>query len=432
MVHQTMKTSTKKAAQASRINHNMNLSPMSLNRFAKLSALRRLSVPAMAVSVAVLLAACQTTPLTTPAPGQPASRPVVQPGPAMRATTFAQLPGWNNDDLREAWPAVQSSCSVMIRKPEWRAACSAAQQVNANDLGFLRQYFETYFTPWQLFNPDGTDTGLVTGYYEPLLRGSRRRAGPYQTPLYQAPDDLLTIDLASVYPELKNLRLRGKVVGRKVVPYPTRAELMQGNSLAGKEIVWVDDPVEAFFLQVQGSGRVYLPESRETIRLAYADQNGRPYKSIGRYLVDKGEMELSQASAQNIKAWVQANPARKEELLNANPSYVFFKEEKLPDPSKGPKGAQGIALTPQRSIAIDPQHVPLGAPVFLSTTLPNSDRPLQRLVVAQDTGGAIRGVVRADYFWGFGDEAEDRAGAMKQRGMMWVLLPKGMMPSGGN
>ncbi len=432
MVHQTMKTSTKKAALASRINHNMNLSPMSLNRFAKLSTLRRLSVPAMAVSVAVLLAACQTTPLTTPAPSQPPSKPVAQPGPAMRATTFAQLPGWTNDDLREAWPALQSSCSVMIRKPEWRAACGAAQQVNANDLGFLRQYFETYFTPYQLFNPDGTDTGLVTGYYEPLLRGSRRRAGPYQTPLYQAPDDLLTIDMASVYPELKNLRLRGKVVGRKVVPYPTRAELMQGNSLSGKEIVWVDDPVEAFFLQVQGSGRVYLPESRETIRLAYADQNGRPYKSIGRYLVDKGEMELSQASAQNIKAWVQANPARKEELLNANPSYVFFKEEKLPDPSKGPKGAQGIPLTPQRSIAIDPQHVPLGAPVFLATTLPNSDRPLQRLVVAQDTGGAIRGVVRADYFWGFGDEAEDRAGAMKQRGMMWVLLPKGMTPPGGN
>ncbi|MFS2114538.1 murein transglycosylase A [Herbaspirillum frisingense] len=416
----------------------MNLSPMSLNRLNRLNrsfslaSLRRLSVPALAVSVAVLLAACQTTPLTTPPVSQPPAKPTVQPGPAMRATTFSQLPGWGNDDLREAWPALQSSCSVLIRKSEWRAACGAAQQVNAGDLGFLRQYFETYFTPYQLFNPDGTDTGLVTGYYEPLLRGSRRRAGPYQTPLYQAPDDLLTIDMASVYPELKNLRLRGKVVGRKVVPYPTRAELMQGNNLAGKEIVWVDDPVEAFFLQVQGSGRVYLPESRETIRLAYADQNGRPYKSIGRYLVDKGEMELSQASAQNIKAWVQANPARKEELLNANPSYVFFKEEKLPDPSKGPKGAQGIPLTPQRSIAIDPQHVPLGAPVFLATTLPNSDRPLQRLVVAQDTGGAIRGVVRADYFWGFGDEAEDRAGSMKQRGMMWVLLPKGMNPPGGN
>ncbi|WP_416037150.1 murein transglycosylase A [Herbaspirillum huttiense] len=350
----------------------------------------------------------------------------------MQKSSFAAMPGWDRDALRDAWPAFLTSCQTLIRRSEWKNACTTARQVNADDKGAIRAFFESGFTPYKLFNPDGTDTGLVTGYYEPLLRGSRRRAGPYQTPLYQAPDDLLTIDMASVYPELKNLRLRGKVVGRKVVPYPTRAELMQGNSLSGKEIVWVDDPVEAFFLQVQGSGRVYLPESRETIRLAYADQNGRPYKSIGRYLVDKGEMELSQASAQNIKAWVQANPARKEELLNANPSYVFFKEEKLPDPSKGPKGAQGIPLTPQRSIAIDPQHVPLGAPVFLATTLPNSDRPLQRLVVAQDTGGAIRGVVRADYFWGFGDEAEDRAGAMKQRGMMWVLLPKGMTPPGGN
>ncbi|KAF1040240.1 MAG: hypothetical protein GAK35_03574 [Herbaspirillum frisingense] len=180
MVHQTMKTRTKKAAQASRINHNMNQSPMLLNRFTRVvrfSALKRLSVPAMAVSVAVLLAACQTTPppaTTTPPPG----KPVAQPGPAMRATSFAQLPGWNDDDLREAWPALQSSCSALIRKPEWRAACSAAQQVNASDLGFLRSYFETYFTPYQLFNPDGTDTGLVTGYYEPLLKGSRRRAGP--------------------------------------------------------------------------------------------------------------------------------------------------------------------------------------------------------------------------------------------------------------
>ncbi|MCA1324030.1 murein transglycosylase A [Herbaspirillum sp. alder98] len=405
---------------------------MSLNRLPTNRFIKRLSVTISTVSVAVLLAACQTTPTTsTGSPSGPAvtptpSKPSAQPGPAMRAASFAQLPGWNRDDLREAWPALQSSCSVMIRKPEWRAACSAAQQVNAADAGLLRAYFESYFTPYQLFNADGSDSGLVTGYYEPLLKGSRRRGGAYQTPLYQAPDDLLTIDMASAYPELKNLRLRGKVVGRKVVPYPSRAELMQSNALVGSELVWVDDPVEAFFLQVQGSGRVYLPETRETIRMAYADQNGRPYKSIGRYLVDKGEMDLSQASAQNIKAWVKANPARKEELLNSNPSYVFFKEEKLPDPSKGPKGAQGIPLTPQRSIAIDPQHVPLGAPVFLSTTLPNSDKPLQRLVVAQDTGGAIRGVVRADYFWGFGDEAEDMAGSMKQRGAMWVLLPKTM------
>jgi membrane-bound lytic murein transglycosylase A len=405
----------------------MNLPSMSLSRLSTLK--NRLSLPALIAVVALTLAACSTTepgrPAKTP-PTPPQSTKPAQPGPTMRPTTFSAVPGWDKDDLREAMPAVLSSCSVLSRRPDWRAACAAANQVNAADVGLLRAFFETYFTPYQMYNEDGSDTGLVTGYYEPLLRGSRKRGGAFQTPLYRAPDDLLTVDLGSVYPDLKNMRLRGRLVGKKILPYPSRAELMQSNALAGSELVWVDDPVEAFFLQVQGSGRVYITETRETVRVAYADQNGHPYKSIGRYLVDKGEMSLSQASAQGIKAWVIANPARKEELLNSNPSYVFFKEEKLPDPSKGPKGAQGIPLTPQRSIAVDPQFVPLGAPVFLATTQPNSDKPLQRLMVAQDTGGAIRGAVRADFFWGFGDEAEDKAGAMKQRGMTWVLLPKAM------
>ena len=220
------------------------------------------------------------------------------------------------------------------------------------------------------------------------------------------------------------MRLRGRLVGNKVVAYPSRAEMAQSNSLAGKEILWVDDPIEAFFLQVQGSGRVQLMDGKETVRVAYADQNGQPYKSIGRYLVDKGEMTLDQASAQSIKAWVIANPTRQQELLNANPSYVFFKEEKIADPSVGPKGAMGVPLTPQRSIAIDPQYIPMGAPVFLSTTQPNSNVVLQRLMMAQDTGGAIKNAVRADFFWGFGAQAGEQAGRMKQRGTMWVLLPK--------
>src|SRR5690606_21652127 len=194
-----------------------------------------------------------------------------------------------------------------------------------------------------------------TGYYEPLLRGARKRGGLYQTPLYRAPTDLLAIDLANVYPELKGLRLRGRLVGKKVVAYPSRAELMQSGELVGKEILWVDDPIEAFFLQVQGSGRVQLAGSNEIVRLAYENQNGWPYKSIGRYLVGKGELTLDQASMQNIRAWVLANPERQQELLNANPSYVFFREEKVTDPTVGPKGAMGVPLTPQRSIAVDPQ-----------------------------------------------------------------------------
>jgi membrane-bound lytic murein transglycosylase A len=198
---------------------------------------------------------------------------------------------------------------------------------------------------------------------------------------------------------------------------------MTKDLLAGKELVWVDNPIDAFFLQVQGSGRVVIEPGGEIIRLAYADQNGHPYRSIGRYLVDRGELSLEQASMQGIKAWYLANPTRRDELLNANPSFVFFKEEKILDSSKGPKGSLGVPLTPQRSIAIDPQFVPLGSPVFLSTTHPNTELPLRRLVLAQDTGGAIRNPVRADFFWGFGDQAGELAGRMKQSLFMWVLLP---------
>jgi membrane-bound lytic murein transglycosylase A len=217
--------------------------------------------------------------------------------------------------------------------------------------------------------------------------------------------------------------LRGRVTGRKLVPYSTRAEIERAN-LPGKELVWVNDPVEAFFLEVQGSGRVKLDDTGETVRIAYADQNGHPYKAIGRWLVEKGELTVEQATAQGIRAWIAAHPERRQELFNVNPSYIFFKEEKLPDPGVGPKGALGVPLTAARSVAIDPKFLPLGAPIFLSTTQPGGEAPLQRLVMGQDTGGAIRGAVRADFFFGFGDDAGDKAGLMKQRGSLWVLMPK--------
>ncbi|SNT32767.1 membrane-bound lytic murein transglycosylase A [Noviherbaspirillum humi] len=388
------------------------------------------SLLASAFIAASLLAACTTTPVPPPQPEKPPqpAQPAEKPKETLRPASFSDLPGWSRDDLRQAWPAFSTSCEVLVKKPEWKEPCAIAATVDAGNAKAVRLFFETFLQPFQVINPDGTETGLVTGYYEPLLRGSRKRGGPYQTPLYRVPEDLLTVDLTSLYPELKNLRLRGRVVGNKVVPYATRGEIVQNNLLGGKELLWVDDPIEAFFLQVQGSGRVQL-DSKEVVRVAYADQNGHPYKSIGRYLVDRGEMTLDQASAQAIRTWYLANPARQQELLNANPSYVFFKEEKIVDPRKGPKGALGVPLTPERSIAIDPQFVPLGVPVFLSTTHPGKDTPMQRLVLAQDTGGAIRNAVRADFFWGFGKEAGDQAGRMKQRGMMWLLLPRQAQPS---
>jgi len=393
---------------------------------------KRISLLASTAAFACGLVACTTVPVETKPPAavppvataaKPAP-PEAKPVEILRPVNFAALPGWAADDLREAWPAFMASCDALGKRDAWKDVCATARGIDGKDGVAVRTFFETLFTPYQVSNPDGTDTGLVTGYYEPLLRGSRKRGGPYQTPLYRVPEDLLTIDLAGLYPDLKNMRLRGRVVGNKVVPYFSRAELEQSGALNGKELVWVDDPVEAFFLQVQGSGRVQLVDTKEIVRVAYADQNGHPYRSIGRYLVDKGEMTLDQASAQSIKAWYVAHPARQQELLNANPSFVFFKEEKVLDPKKGPKGALGVPLTPERSIAIDPQYIPLGAPVYLSTTRPNSDIALQRLMLAQDTGGAIRNPVRADFFWGFGFEAGEKAGRMKQRGAMWVLLPK--------
>ena len=382
-----------------------------------------------AIFLSVGLAGCGTTPpkgpaapaapVTPAAPAAPAA-----PAPTLQPASFAAMPGWAQDDLRQAWPAFLNSCDVLARKAEWKEPCAIARDVDGGNAKAVRTFFEAFFVPHQVFNPDGSNQGLVTGYYEPLLNGARKRGGPYQTPLYRAPDDMLTIDLSAVYPELKGMRLRGRMAGNKVLPYFSRAELDQANSLAGKELLWVDNPIDAFFLQVQGSGRVRLAGSGEVVRIAYADQNGHPYKSIGRYLVDRGELTLDQASAQGIKAWLAANPQRQQELLNANPSYVFFREEKIADANKGPKGALGVPLVPQRSIAVDPQFIPLGVPVFLATTHPNSAAPLQRLVMAQDTGGAIRNAVRADFFWGFGPGAGELAGKMKQRGAMWVLLPK--------
>ncbi len=384
------------------------------------------------------LAACTTTPIPSDQSAKPAPTvkpPVVPPAttPTTPATppaklqlvpsTFSALPGWDRDDVRAAWPAFMASCTSLAKQAIWKESCNIARTVNGNDDKAIRTFFEAFMVPNQVVAPDGATDGLVTGYYEPLLRGARKKGGPYQTPLYKVPDDMITVDLASVYPDLKGMRLRGKLVGKKLVPYPTRAEIDTGE-IKGKELLWVDDPVEAFFLEVQGSGRVQLTDTQETVRVAYADQNGHPYKSIGKYLVEKGELRLDQASAQGIKAWIAGHPTRMQELFNANPSYVFFKEERLPDPKIGPKGAMGLPLTPQRSVAIDPTQLPLGAPIFLSTTQPNTDIPMQRLVMAQDTGGAIRGAIRVDYFFGFGTEAAENAGRMKQRGNVWVLLPK--------
>lgn len=371
------------------------------------------------------LAGCPVCP-ACPAPTAAAQR--VNP---LEAVDFEAVTGWKEGEQAAAWPALLASCQALRWREAWRGVCGKAMELRSPGDEEARRFLEEQFTPWRLANPDGAVDGLVTGYYEPFLRGSRSRLAPFLYPLYGPPDDLLTIDLSATNPELRGMRLRGRVDGRRVVPYYTRAEIARGAApVTGKEILWVDDPIEAFFLQVQGSGRIQLP-SGEMLRLGYADQNGHPFQSIGRFLVERGELKLGEASMQSIKAWAAANPQRVQELLDQNPSFVFFRELPLADPASGPVGAFGVALTAGRSIAVDQRYVPLGAPVFLATTFPASTAPLTRLVLAQDAGGAIRNPVRADFFWGSGAEAGAQAGRMRQQGRMWVLLPKGMKPSVG-
>jgi len=342
----------------------------------------------------------------------------------LEVADWSELPGWQDDDVAAAWPAFLQSCRGLMGRPrgeEWKRVCELARELGERPGFDARTFFEDNLRPYAVIAGDGGVSGTVTGYYEPLLRGSRQPARGFKEPVLGVPDDLLNIDLSALFPELKDKRLRGRIEGKRVVPYWTRAEIVsRGKNIPARTLLYVDDAVELFFLQVQGSGRVRLADG-SLVRLNYADQNGHPYQSIGRLLVERGELKLEEASMQGIQAWARANPARLDELLNSNPSYVFFRE--MPDSQDGPIGALGVPLSAERSIAIDPRSVPLGAPVFLSTTRPNSAEPLNRLVLAQDTGGAIKGAVRADFFWGFGKAAGQLAGRMKQSGRMWVLLP---------
>ena len=383
----------------------------------------------------LLLGGCAALPAPSPCPPAPTcpacpvcpgvepAKPELKP---LQPADWRDMPDWLSDDPLPAFEAFRASCTTLAKRPLWRASCESAASAKVGAGEAARAWFEGQFQPWALTQPDGDRTGLVTGYYEPVIRGSRSRKAPYLTPVFAPPDDLIVVELDTLYPELKHLRLRGRIEGRKLVPYLDRADWsVQEMQRADAALLWVDDPLDFFFLQIQGSGQVALDDGSR-VRIGYADQNGHPYRSIGRWLIDQNELRSHEASMQGIKAWAVAHPRRLKELLNVNPSMVFFRE--LPATGSGPPGALGVPLTPERSIAVDPRHVPLGAPVWLTTTQPNSEQTLKRLMLAQDTGGAIRGAVRADFYWGSGTAAGNLAGKMKQRGMMWVLLPRGHVP----
>ncbi|MDP2804363.1 MAG: MltA domain-containing protein, partial [Gallionellaceae bacterium] len=271
----------------------------------KLNIIRLLSI-----LFGVLMAACQT-PLVT------------QKTPTVHATflpsEWAQLPDWSTQNLAPSWPALQQSCRALKLKPQWQPICSASEQVNATDSSTQRIFYETWFTPYQVFNPDGNTLGMITGYYEPLLKGSRTKSERFRHPLYGVPEDLLEIDLSEIYPQFKGMRLRGKLKGKKIVPYYNRAEIDAGISpLKGHELFWVDNAVELFFLQVQGSGRFELEDGSQ-VKIGYAEQNGHPYVSIGKKLVEMGELKLEEVSMQGITTWAEKNPERLNSLLGQNP-----------------------------------------------------------------------------------------------------------------
>jgi membrane-bound lytic murein transglycosylase A len=367
------------------------------------------------LALALFNAACTTAPTIKPALTKPVTA-------HYDAVDWTALPDWPGEELPASWSAWLASCTKLGKDATWFSICADAQAVPATDTAAIRSFFETHFTPLRISSSLGTDEGMITGYYEAQLKGGLEQK-PGRVPIYGVPADMLTIDESALYPQLKGMRLRGRLQGNTVQPYWSRHDIATGKLPPDTPVLaWADDPIDAFFLEIQGSGRVDL-DNGQRLRLAYADQNGHPYKSIGQWLVEHKEMTVDQASMQNIRAWAQTHPERLRELLDANPSVVFFRV--VPDDGSGAIGALNVPLTGGSSIAVDPKFVPLGSPVYLSTTRPKSTQTLRRLVQAQDTGGAIHGPVRADFFWGFGKEAGELAGRMKQQGQVWVLWPKG-------
>ncbi|WP_027467800.1 murein transglycosylase A [Deefgea rivuli] len=392
-----------------------------MNQHAIASTLKHITLASL---LAGFFTACGTAPSkpTPVKPVTPAPSAETSPAPAAPkyvATTWQQIPLWSQDELVKGFQTWRNGCTKLQKSAVWATICQDAAQVQPNSAA-IRSFLQSRLTPYQLQNPDSSTTGLITGYYEPIYAGSTVQSNTAKHPVYAPPSDMITVALDEVYPELKGKRLRGRLVGNKLVPFPDRAGIVK-NGINAPVLAWLNDAMDVQFLQIQGSGRVKLANGTE-IRLGYADQNGRPYKPVGRWLVEQGLMPAADVSMQSIRAWAQANPSRIDELLNSNPSYVFF--QKLPPSNSGPIGSLGVPLTAAYSIAVDPSTIPLGSMAFIATTRPDNDGGIHRLVAAQDTGGAIRGSVRADFFWGTGDAAGELAGKMKQTGSLWLLWPK--------
>ncbi len=373
-------------------------------------------VRAVVIALAALLAACAGPSKTLP-PAAPAG------SVRLARVSFAELPGFGNGNER-ALAAFRRSCSVLQTRAtdapmsgagyagtagDWRGVCAAAAGTGRAD------FFSAHFTPYQLLG----SAGLFTGYFEPEIKGSRTAHGPFQTPVYGVPADLVRADLGLFLPKLKGEHISGRVRGQRLVPYPPRAAIETNGIKNAPVLFYTDDPIAFFFLQIQGSGRVVFQDGT-LARVAYAGENGQPYTAIGRVLIADGVLSRENVSLQSIRAWLRAHPEQAAGVMQTNQSYIFFKKTPLGDASLGSKGAMGVALTPMASLAVDPRVNALGAPFFVAA---DGADPVHRLLIAQDVGGAIRGPVRGDIFFGFGPEALARAGTLKADGKLFVLLP---------
>jgi membrane-bound lytic murein transglycosylase A len=402
MVHQMMLTSLPPAPGA-----------LSSSKF-----LNRLLAWVEWLCVVGTLVACTSTPLVLSLPPESSAQAPVQQnaGAATASTTLAQprsrwvradwadLPGFAEDTLFEAWNAWIKSCERAV--PAFVALCRDVRGLSIAEPEVQRAWLRQHLQPYRVESLQGDGDGLLTGYFEPMLEASRLPSMQYPVPLYEPP---------------ATLSQRTPWFSRQEIDTSAQAQ----SALAGRAIAYLADPVDALILQIQGSGRLHMAQgdgSYRWVRLAFAGTNGQPYRSVGRWLLDQGL--IRDASWPGIKAWLGANPQRQQEVLWSNPRVVFFREEPIADidAAWGPRGAQGVALTPGRSIAVDPGSVPYGTPVWLASQGPQVH--LQKLVLAQDTGSAITGAVRADYFTGWGSQAAELAGRLRQPLQMWVLWPK--------
>jgi membrane-bound lytic murein transglycosylase A len=388
-------------------------------------------VAASVIGVASL-AGCVTPPKQPPALG-----PL-----QLTQARFAELEGWRSSNPQKGLVAFRRSCNAILDKAadsslggagyagkvaEWSEACHQAAAITNATADAARGFFEAAFVPYRV--SQGRAEGLFTGYFEPELKGSRTRHGPYQTPLYAVPPDLVRIErgvFRDTSAAMMNMMMMA-MMSMRFVPYPARAEI-ERDGIPATPLFYVDDPVDAFFLQIQGSGRVVLDDG-SVVRAAYAGQNGQPYTAIGAILIERGELTREEVSLQSIRAWLLAHPDEAREVMDANASYVFFAEQPIGDPTLGAIGSEGVPLTPGASLAVDVGVHALGVPVWLEASAPdpdpgNPDRAFDALVVAQDSGGAIKGSVRGDVYWGYGGQAGAIAGRMKHEGRMTVLLPR--------